>query len=155
VNLAPCRPATSGGGLQSPSPITATWQASILQVPSAGPAIRVCFRNEFIQSVPSTPCGLAEQRKHVEDSFMQAIGYQNDSVESYRERLRKMSDKELIATGKAARYMCSREANPATTSGDYSKWIPERQAALETAIRSTWEPISSADARQTRKMTSK
>jgi hypothetical protein len=33
----------------------------------------------------------------------------------------------------------------------YSKWIPERQAALETAIRSTWEPISSAYVRQTTK----
>jgi hypothetical protein len=37
----------------------------------------------------------------------------------------------------------------------YSKWIPERQAALETAIRSTWKPISSADARQTKKTQSK
>jgi site-specific recombinase XerD len=37
----------------------------------------------------------------------------------------------------------------------YSKWIPERQAALESAIRSTWQPIPSADARQTKKRASK
>jgi site-specific recombinase XerD len=37
----------------------------------------------------------------------------------------------------------------------YSKWIPERQAALESAIRGTWKALSSADERQTRKMTSK
>jgi integrase len=37
----------------------------------------------------------------------------------------------------------------------YSKWIPERQEALETAIRSTWKPISPADRRQTRKRQSK
>jgi hypothetical protein len=42
---------------------------------------------------------------------MQAIGHQDDTVESYRERLRKMSDQQLIETGKAARYMCSRKAN--------------------------------------------
>jgi integrase len=33
----------------------------------------------------------------------------------------------------------------------YSKWIPERQAALENAIRSTWGPISPAYVRQMRK----
>jgi integrase len=37
----------------------------------------------------------------------------------------------------------------------YSKWIPERQAALGSAIRSTWKPIPSADVRQTKKLASK
>jgi hypothetical protein len=39
---------------------------------------------------------------------MQAIGFQqNNDVEAYRERLRKMSDQKLIETGKAARYINS------------------------------------------------
>lgn len=42
---------------------------------------------------------------------MQGIGTQDDDVESYQERLRKMSDNELVQTGRAARYMCSKEAN--------------------------------------------
>lgn len=33
----------------------------------------------------------------------------------------------------------------------YFKWIPERQNALENAIRSTWNIKSSADIRQTKK----
>jgi hypothetical protein len=37
----------------------------------------------------------------------------------------------------------------------YSKWIPERQNALENAIRGTWKPNSSADIRQTRNLASK
>lgn len=37
----------------------------------------------------------------------------------------------------------------------YSKWIPERQNALETTIRASWEPDSSADIRHTRKRASK
>jgi site-specific recombinase XerD len=37
----------------------------------------------------------------------------------------------------------------------YSKWIPERQNALEKAIRGTWKLDSSADVRQTRNEASK
>jgi hypothetical protein len=42
-----------------------------------------------------------------------AVGFGKFDVDKERERLRKMSDAELIREGKAARYMCS----PATNFG--------------------------------------
>ena len=42
---------------------------------------------------------------------MQAIGTQNDDLEKHRERLRKMTDKQLLEHGRACRYMCTPEAN--------------------------------------------
>jgi hypothetical protein len=44
-------------------------------------------------------------------SVMQAIGTQNDDLEMLRERLRKMTDKQLLKYGRACRYMCTPEAN--------------------------------------------
>jgi hypothetical protein len=42
---------------------------------------------------------------------MQAIGKQNDDLEKHRERLRKMTDKQLLEHGRACLYMCTPEAN--------------------------------------------
>ncbi len=44
---------------------------------------------------------------------MQGIGFKPDDVEvtELRERLHKMNDTELLAFGKAAKYMCSPRAN--------------------------------------------
>jgi hypothetical protein len=42
---------------------------------------------------------------------MQAIGTQNEDLEMLRERLRKMTDKQLLEYGRACRYMCRPEAN--------------------------------------------
>ena len=41
----------------------------------------------------------------------QGIGTQDDDIEKLRARLRKMTHKQLLEQGKAARYMCSREAS--------------------------------------------
>ncbi len=73
-------------------------------------------------------------------------------VEGHPHQFRHTCAKRLLVRGVPTGFV-------ATVLGDseeivrkhYSKWIPERQAALETAIRSTWEPISSADRRQTKK----
>ena len=40
-----------------------------------------------------------------------AVGFDKFYADKERERLRKMSDAELIREGKAARYMCSPETN--------------------------------------------
>jgi site-specific recombinase XerD len=77
-------------------------------------------------------------------------------VEGHPHQFRHTCAKRLLVKGVPTGFV-------ATVLGDgedvvrkhYSKWIPERQAALETAIRSTWDPISSADARQTTKQASK
>jgi integrase len=77
-------------------------------------------------------------------------------VEGHPHQFRHTCAKRLLVKGVPTGFV-------ATVLGDgeevvrkhYSKWIPERQAALETAIRSTWGPISSADPRQTIKKTSK
>ena len=42
---------------------------------------------------------------------MQAIGTQNDDLEKHRERLRKITDKQLLEYGRACRHMCTPEAN--------------------------------------------
>jgi hypothetical protein len=44
-------------------------------------------------------------------NLMQAIGTQNDDLEKHRERLRKMTDKQLLEYGRACRHMCTPEAN--------------------------------------------
>ena len=43
--------------------------------------------------------------------LLQAIGTQDDDLETHRERLRKMTDKQLLEHGRACRYMCTPEAN--------------------------------------------
>lgn len=40
-----------------------------------------------------------------------AVGFKQESLDEIRARLRKMPDEELIKFGRAARYMCSPEAN--------------------------------------------
>ena len=82
--------------------------------------------------------------------------FKEAGVEGHPHQFRHTCAKRLLVKGVPTGFV-------ATVLGDaeevvrkhYSKWIPERQAALEKAIRSTWEPIPSADERQTRKITSK
>jgi hypothetical protein len=45
------------------------------------------------------------------ENLMQAIGTQNDDLEKHRERMRNMTDKQLLEYGQACRYMCTPEAN--------------------------------------------
>ena len=40
-----------------------------------------------------------------------AVGFSEFDIEKERERLRKMSDEELIREGRSARYMCSPSTN--------------------------------------------
>ncbi len=47
-----------------------------------------------------------------------AVGFDKFDEEEERERLRKMSDEELIPEGRAARYMCSPAANFGKPPGD-------------------------------------
>jgi len=77
-------------------------------------------------------------------------------IEGHPHQFRHTCAKRLLVKGVPTAFV-------ATVLGDgeevvrrhYSKWIPERQEALENAIRSTWKPIPSADARQTKKRQSK
>jgi hypothetical protein len=44
-------------------------------------------------------------------NVMQGICTQDDDLERHRERMRKMTDKQLLEYGRACRYMCTPEAN--------------------------------------------
>jgi hypothetical protein len=44
-------------------------------------------------------------------NVMQGISTQDDDLERHRERMRKMTDKQLLEYGRACRYMCAPEAN--------------------------------------------
>jgi integrase len=77
-------------------------------------------------------------------------------VEGHPHQFRHTCAKRLLVKGVPTGFV-------ATVLGDgeevvrkhYSKWIPERQEALENAIRGTWGSIPTADTRQTRKRASK
>jgi hypothetical protein len=44
-------------------------------------------------------------------NVMQGISTQDDDLEKHRERIRNMTDKQLLEHGRACRYMCTPEAN--------------------------------------------
>ena len=52
-----------------------------------------------------------DKRELSRSDVMQAIGTQNDDLEKHRERIRNMTDKQLLEYGRACRYMCTPEAN--------------------------------------------
>jgi integrase len=94
---------------------------------------------------------LTKNWRKIYSKVFKAVG-----IEGHPHQFRHTCAKRLLVKGIPTAFV-------ATVLGDgeevvrrhYSKWIPERQEALENAIRSTWKPISSADGRQTKKRQSK
>jgi hypothetical protein len=51
------------------------------------------------------------KRELPRSNVMQGISAQDDDLERHRERIRNMTDKQLLEHGRACRYMCTPEAN--------------------------------------------
>jgi hypothetical protein len=65
---------------------------------------RSCLPNKFFEDTMN-------KQELPRENAMQAIGTQDDDLERHRERMRNMTDKQLLEYGRACRYMCTPEAN--------------------------------------------